>query len=430
MGSGLALVARHRDGTSVPVDVSLSPVHIGEQFYVLATLRDVAERRQLEQTLQQQHALLQHILDEIPGGVYLVAGPEAKLVIVNAALHSVFGARWPVGQGFVAFLAEHGIAKLSATGQTIPAAAYATLRALAQGETVRQEIEIIQRADGTHLPVLVNALPLDATQLPPLTQAPCALVILQDVTALQQAEQLKDEFLAIATHELRGPAAVLQGYASMLLRRSQAHLAKWQHEALEEIEIATIRLVDLTNDLLDVTHLQAGRLELQRDRFDLTALVEQVARQWQATTTHHVLACAAPAVPLTIVADRQRITQVLSNLVSNAIKYSPDGGRIDLGIERHATEVHITITDHGMGIPQAAQAHLFNRFMRAENARNNGVGGTGLGLFLCRQLLTLHGGHIWFTSHEGQGSTFYIALPIPDQEPSETVCDAQDQPPQ
>jgi signal transduction histidine kinase len=209
-----------------------------------------------------------------------------------------------------------------------------------QGETVLQHQESIRRPDGSTLPVLVNAVVLSVQ--PPWKQLKeengeverVVLVMHQEVTALKEAEALKDEFVGIAAHELRTPLAALKGFADMLLLQTRrgrgAALADWQQEALQEIEQATERLVTLTEDLLDVTRLQAGRLQLLCTPSDLVAVVRRVAGQMHQTTARHQIEVHTPEHPLVAGIDLERMEQALTNLIGNAIKYSPQGGRSSL----------------------------------------------------------------------------------------------------
>lgn len=398
---------------------------------------DVTETRRLliEQQVhvetEARRALLQLILDELPSSVYLVRGRDARLVLANRAATSVFGAPWLPGQPMSEFLTKNRIRILGVDGHSLAFAQFATLRAVQGGETVLQHQETICHPDGTMLPILVNAVALDAHRFnvspsplvshPDERAEPAAIVVHQDVTALKEAEQLKDEFIGIVAHELRTPLAILTGFVQTLLNQTARGkgptLAAWQMKSLQGIDLATTRLVDLTEDLLDVTRVQAGRLELQREPTDLVALIRRVLTRRQLTTERHTLSLVTESEHLVAHVDPRRMEQVLSNLIGNAIKYSPEGGTIEVTIraDEATHEVLLSISDQGIGIPPHEQAQVFGRFARASNAQAYEIGGAGLGLYLCRELVEQHGGRIWFESAEGQGSTFFVALPLATQ---------------
>ncbi|TMC23358.1 MAG: cell wall metabolism sensor histidine kinase WalK [Chloroflexi bacterium] len=238
------------------------------------------------------------------------------------------------------------------------------------------------------------------------------------MTALKEAEYLKDEFVGIVAHELRTPLAVLAGYADMLLTQTaRGHgpqLAVWQEEALSEIKQAVARLGMLTEDLLDVTRLQAGRLLLQREPVNIVMLVQRVATQMQRTTQRHQIGVSAAHSSLVVDIDTRRAEQVLTNLIGNAIKYSPQGGVITVTVAKESASklLQVSVKDTGIGIPKQQQAQIFGRFIRADNAVSWGISGTGLGLYLCRELVERQGGHVWFESEEGVGSTFFVSFPL------------------
>lgn len=398
--------------------------------------RRMLKERHIHAETEARRALLQMLLDELPSSVYLVRGRDARLVLANHAATALWGVSWQAGEAMAAFLKENGVRLLGIDGRELAPEEYVTLRAVRQGETVRHYQEIIRYADGTTVPVLVSAVVLNGSELdlvPPDTAEssreraePAALVLHQDVTALKEAERLKDDFIGIAAHELRSPLAILKGFAQMLIvqtaRGKGPDLADWQLEALQGIDQATLRMVELIDDLLDVTRLQAQRLELYIEPVDMVALLQRVVTRLQITTERHTLSFHADLKHLVVEADSHRIEQVLNNVLNNAIKYSPEGGLITISISREpaTSGALISIKDSGIGIPADQQAGVFGRFMRAGNARELGIGGTGLGLYLCRELVERHGGRIWFESAENQGTTFFIELPaIPDEELSE-----------
>jgi signal transduction histidine kinase len=205
---------------------------------------------------------------------------------------------------------------------------------------------------------------------------------------------------------------------------------------LQEIDVATDRLTGLTDELLDVTRLQAGQLALHRAPTNLVALVNRIMQRVQSTTDRHQLTLQmAPASPqpgrgkpatkgsthspeseVIASVDATRIEQVMVNLLSNAIKYSPTGGQIIVVLAPQqsvgSTVVELQIQDHGIGIPLEQQPLIFGRFVRADNAREAGISGTGLGLYISRGLIEQHGGELWFESREGMGTTFFVTLPL------------------
>jgi len=400
----------------------------------VVVLHDVTEANRLLQERQahaeteERRALLQTVIDELPSSVYLVRGHDARLVLANRAVAELWGASWAYDQPMSDFLATNSIRVFHFDGRPLELPDFATLRAVQSGESVRHQQEIIVHRDGTTLPVLVNAVALNPLVLA-WTSAdgangkrgesePAAIVVHQDVTALKEAERLKDEFIGIAAHELRSPLAVVKGFAQTLILQTKRgkgpELADWQMEAIQDIDQATSRLVELTEDLLDVTRLQAGRLELHFEPTDLVALVQRTLTRFRVITERLTISVNATSEHMVVMADHRRIEQVLSNLINNAIKYSPDEGDIEISLQedQKARAALLSVRDHGIGIPAHQQGRIFSRFMRADNAHAYNIGGTGLGLYLCRELVERHGGRIWFESVEGQGSTFCVSLPL------------------
>jgi signal transduction histidine kinase len=377
--------------------------------------------------------LLQTLLDQLPGGAYLVRGPDARLVLANRAAERVWGAQWPVGMPMDEFVRNSGLRYFAENGEPIGAQNLLTRRILRDGNEIRQNRQVIRRRDGAYLPILLSAVNVDSellgepTETRPVEHSAqttaddperVALVLLQDISAIQAAEQLKDEFVSLAAHELRTPLAGLLGFSSMLrVQTANGHgptLSDWQEEAIVEIETAANRLNELVNDLIDTTRIQADRLTLHLVPIDLVAHVRRCLNRLKLTTTRHTLTLDAPEDPVLLAADGLRLEQVLGNLVSNAIKYSPQGGPIEVTVrgDQHTGMAELCIRDHGIGIPANEQVRLFQRFARAHNAYELQIPGSGLGLYVCRALVERHGGHIWFESAEGEGTTFFLTLPL------------------
>jgi two-component system phosphate regulon sensor histidine kinase PhoR len=262
-----------------------------------------------------------------------------------------------------------------------------------------------------------------------------AVVIFRDVTLNQKLERAKDDFLAVAAHELRSPLAAVRGYADLLIRREQRRGSDNSSPEMRGVVVLgqqvghMLRLVD---NLLDVTRLDAGQFSLQVQATELRTLIEQVIEQLRPTAGERVLSLASGPAEVLVLCDPLRIRQVFTNLIGNAIRYSPNGTRISISLstttgwhlyqtvqglpQSHphgATERDIyalvAIEDEGSGISPEQLARLFKRYVRGRQRPGEGL---GLGLYLSREFVMRHDGAIWAESQEGRGTTFYVTLPL------------------
>ena len=230
--------------------------------------------------------------------------------------------------------------------------------------------------------------------------------ILRDIGERKALERQQRDFISMVTHELRNPLASIRGYAQIMRRRGE-----YMERGLDVVLTQSRRLERLIGDLLDVSRVETGQLELRREETDLVELVRAAADQAQALTRAHEVRFDGPERALVGQWDRDRLEQVLQNLLTNATKYAPDGGTIVVRVEDQECEARVSVTDEGPGIAPDALPHLFGRFFRSESARSSGAEGLGLGLYISRNLVEAHGGRIWAESTLGQGSTFTFALP-------------------
>lgn len=389
-------------------------------------------------------ALVQQIIDELPYLAYLVRGWDARIVLVNKTAREVPELHWQPDQPFLEALSAANVEIASEDGRSPLLSLRATMHNLQQHGSVAPQQVRVQHPDGTSQALLIRARAVDPAllrQLPaedttaqataPEEQEPWALFLLeeralhkeveqlrQEVRTLKDAALIKDNFIAMVAHELRVPLTALVGYAEMLKGQTTgkggAELAEWQMEALKIIAHDTMFIANLTNELLDVTRIQAGQLELHCYQVNLVALVQRVAMRLRHSASPHELSIETSAPRIYVSIDVQRIEQVVMNLLSNAIKYSLGDGqiRVTLRSDQEHSVAELAVQDQGIGIPEEQQPGIFSRFFRAENAIASGVEGAGLGLYLCKELVRLHNGRIWFESRPGQGSTFYVALPL------------------
>lgn len=235
---------------------------------------------------------------------------------------------------------------------------------------------------------------------------------------LQSLDEMKSKFVAIAAHELRSPLTAITGYLELLMDDGADCFSDLQRDYLGIIQGSAHRLLTITNDLLDLTRIEAGRLELVLQPADLGAVLRAVASEYaaQIAAKTQQLTLTIPDDLPAVLCDNVRAAQIIGNLISNATKYTPAGGRIEIQLERAADEgfLQIAVRDTGVGIPAAEQKKLFERFFRASSASAAGALGAGLGLHITRALVELHGGRIWLESEAGQGAAFFVTFPISD----------------
>jgi signal transduction histidine kinase len=226
---------------------------------------------------------------------------------------------------------------------------------------------------------------------------------------LVESERTKSELVSNVSHELRTPLASVLGFSSLMLDRDLS--PEEMRRYLEVIRAEARRLAELLNDLLDLQRIEQGSLELRLEAVDLNDLLAAQTTLYSAQSDSHALRLDPADEPLVVYGDRDRLAQVIGNLLSNAIKYSPDGGDVTVTASLIGDEAWIWVRDEGLGIPLDHQEQIFTKFFRGDVPRERGIGGTGLGLVLARQIVEAHGGRIGFESAAGEGSTFWLQLP-------------------
>jgi signal transduction histidine kinase len=242
----------------------------------------------------------------------------------------------------------------------------------------------------------------------------------RDVSAERLVEQIKSDFVSTVSHELRTPLTSIYGFAETLLRSDVAFGEAERQIFLGYIASESERLIGIVDDLLNVARLETGTLGLNIGRTDIGEVVsETVSRFEEHADGNLTFEVVVPRGSVYVRADREKLTQIVMNLVDNAVKFSPAGGRVAVSARRRSDTAEIRIVDEGIGIPRSDQQRIFTKFYRAEDAVRHNPQGTGLGLFLARGLLAAMGGRIWVESKEGEGSTFVFELPVEKEETPE-----------
>jgi signal transduction histidine kinase len=247
----------------------------------------------------------------------------------------------------------------------------------------------------------------------------------QRLVELEQLDKLKTQFLSMASHELRTPLTAVSGFMQIARRRMSRMSGAndipqpWRDEAQksdETLEMANRqakKLARLIDELLDVSRLQQGRVEMRLAEIDLADVVREVAERMRLLSKgHEIEAKIEGSVP--IVADRDRIEQVFENLVGNAMKYSPDSGRIDVSLRVNGTNATVSVRDQGIGVAPGEVEKIFGLFYRSPDPRADHVGGLGLGLYISREIVSRHHGKLWAERNADAGTTFYVTLPLAD----------------
>ncbi|MGA9651072.1 PAS domain S-box protein [Pedobacter sp.] len=232
---------------------------------------------------------------------------------------------------------------------------------------------------------------------------------LLDITEQKENEQLKNDFIGIVSHELKTPLTSMSGYLQMLSRMAEKDENSTQVNTLNKATKQVTKMTKLINSFLDITRLEAGKIHMDYQDFDMIDLVREAEEECIATiSTHPVI--FAPVVSTIVHADKDKIGQVITNLINNAVKYSPVGTPINVACLTFDGMARISVKDEGMGIAADDQKRLFDRFYRVENKQTDKIGGFGIGLYLCAEIIKRHNGNIWVDS-AGKGSTFYFAIP-------------------
>ena len=238
------------------------------------------------------------------------------------------------------------------------------------------------------------------------------LLVYRDITKEYEIDQMKSEFVSTVSHELRTPLASVLGFAELLLHKDLK--PERQQRYMTAIYQEATRLTTLINDFLDLQRMESGRQSYQFEKVEIDSLVREVFGMYRAQSAPHSFGLELQTEQTTVYGDRDKLRQVLVNLISNAIKYSPDGESIRVVIREANQKLLIEIHDEGLGIPAEALPHLFTRFYRVDNSDRREIGGTGLGLAIVSEIVRIHHGEVTVASEAGKGSTFTVALPLPE----------------
>jgi PAS domain S-box-containing protein len=368
-----------------------------DRDYFVASLERAVRMRRLDRQVHQQRVELERharVLQHVDRGVFLV--DESGFVRYwNPAAQAITGLE---ASNIVGRRTDDAIPGWDTIGPEVPIATEPGPGSLLS-KTLPLEI------DGRELWIQISGVEFEDG----------VVYAFRNLTEERALDALKSDFIATVSHELRTPLAAIYGCARTLLRRDLQLGDNDRDRLLEVVAQESERLTRIVGDILLANQIDAGRLRLKDLEFDVAELVRAVVEEMEAVLSGKEgieLVLEAPESLPRVFGDEDKLRQVLLNLVDNAIKYSPDGGRVGIRVEQRDSGLRIAVSDEGLGIPHADLQRIFGKFYRVDPQQTRGVGGTGLGLYICRELVRHMDGRVSVTSREGHGSTFVVDLPL------------------
>lgn len=361
----------------------------------------VIESRRLAEAKARQEAILGSIGD----GVIAVSDKGEITYANNQALAML-------GLAEEAILGKHlihAIKLVNGDGLPVEAEKHPMHLALLKGQKVTDDSYFFKAAAGSHFPVAITASPVF------LQNALIGgVLVFRDITRIKEVDRMKTEFISLASHQLRTPLSAMKWFSEILLSGDSGPLNEEQKKMVQNIYLSNERMIELVNGLLNISRIESGRLIIDPRPTDLTELVNEVLTELtpKINQKKHKVALSVHSSLPQINIDPHLIRHVYMNLLTNSIKYTPEGGEIHIIISKTKDSLLSQISDNGYGIPQAQQEKVFQKFFRAENAIKAETDGTGLGLYLVKSIVEASGGHIWFKSEEAKGTTFWFSLPL------------------
>jgi PAS domain S-box-containing protein len=404
MGAGLELFGLRRSGEEFPVEISLSPLTTEEGTMVMSAVRDITDRKKAEQKFR-------GLLESAPDAMVIV-GQDGRIALINSQTERLFGYSRAHLLGLPVetliperFRGKHGSHRNSFFQQP---------RARSMGAGL--ELHGL-RSDGTEFPVEISLSPLETEDGLFVSSA------IRDATerkryeqALHDASRLKSEFLANMSHELRTPLNGIIGFSECLIDEKPGALNPKQKEYLNDILTSGRHLLRLINDVLDLSKVEAGKMELHPETFEVPQAIEEVCSSVTSSLSREKsvrVHCEIEPAVEKVTLDRQKFMQVLYNLLSNAVKFSHDGGDVRVVANQDATgRMCLKVSDAGIGIRSEDLSKLFVEFQQLDSSATRRYEGTGLGLALTKKIVELQLGTIAVESEAGRGSTFTVTLPV------------------
>jgi PAS domain S-box-containing protein len=392
----------------IPADAYSLHTTLDEQLQTISLLQqqastfetELTRRKEVERRLrisEEEHARLAAIVE------------SSNDAIVSKTLNGIITSWNAAAERLFGYSAEEAIGKHITL--IIPPELHSEedeiISKLRRGIRIEHYETVRQRKDGSHVEVSLSISPIKDRR----GRVIGASKIARDISERRELERRKDEFIGMASHEMKTPVTALKGFTQLLQRRLKKNNDEDALHFLTRMDQQIDRLTILIRDMLDLSKMQNGQLEYRMSVFDLAELVQEIIENVQGTTqTHRII--LEKMVAVRIHGDRDRIGQVLINLLTNAIKYSRDADRVIVRMAIHAGNVRVSVQDFGVGISEAYQEKIFERFYQAIEPGEKPSSGLGIGLYIARKIMERHQGRLWVKSRKGEGSTFSFQLPL------------------
>jgi PAS domain S-box-containing protein len=345
---------------------------------------------------------METIIEQLPVGV-LITDNNGVLIQRNKRVDQILGIKVPIGS----VIGKNTLNNNSSNGEMASHRQIPIERVLHTGKGVMGEDVQLKRKDGRITYLRVSSSPIRKHD----GKIIAAASIINDITDQKELEARKDDFINMASHELKTPITSMKIYIEFLLQKLKGNKDSRTLKTLHSIGYQTDRLEDIVNNLLDVSRLQTGKLHFSKEKFNLIELVRETMESLQGATKQQTLMMEGSRA-LTVFADKFRIYQVITNLITNAIKYSYPDSTIKIKVRKTDNKAVVSVQDFGIGIDADQQKKVFERLYQVTNDTKKTFPGFGMGLYISEQIIKRHKGRIWVESEKGKGSTFFFSLPL------------------
>lgn len=402
IGIGREVTGLRKNGTTFPLDLAVSKINLGKELMFAGILRDITEERLRQEELEDSQERLQSILDSVYEGIITIE-PKGIIGSFNRAAEKIFAyeASEVIGRNVKILMpepyhSEHddylnnymqsGIAKIIGIGREVEG----------------------RKKDGSTFPLF-----LAVTQIRD-NKKPIFVGMVRDLSEQKRLEKLKNEFVSTVSHELRTPLTSIRGSLSLIESGTMGEVAEKAKPLIQIAMNNSERLILLINDILDIEKIESGKMDFELDKVELNSLIRQSveANSGYAKEYNVLLSFMELEEPVYVYIDTNRMQQVLTNLISNAVKYSPKEDSVTIDLTFDKKRAFVKVHDNGLGIPESFKKSIFQKFAQADSSDTKQKGGTGLGLNISKAIVEKFGGEMGFLSSKAEGTTFFFDLPV------------------